>query len=277
MEFKAFPSIAKLDSLVTITEKIHGTNSAVYIFEYTSTNHVSHEPRMGIRPQSRNRILDVENDNFGFAAWVSANSEALIAALGPGLHFGEWYGSGINSGYGLEGKRFALFDTRFAGKALPEGVEVVPILYRGVWSEAALLNAMQFLESHGSAITPGFMRPEGVVVRFDRNGATFKKVFEAEETGWKKSEKQTQPEIQPPRDSELQRAVWALLHPVRLQKLLSRDERYIVEYPASLPKIAAAYLEDLEKESQLVGVDAFVLRALKKDVFSWIRGRICKA
>ena len=91
--------------------------------------------------QSRTRILTPDFDNFGFARWVSEN-DLLLAKLGRGLHFGEWWGRGIQRGYGLEGKRFSLFNThRWAYD--PEGVaildslkpflsiDVVPVLYRG--------------------------------------------------------------------------------------------------------------------------------------------------
>ena len=56
--------------------------------------------------------LDLVIAAFGFARWVETNRERLITLLGPGLHFGEWWGSGIQRGYGLTkgDKRFSLFN-----------------------------------------------------------------------------------------------------------------------------------------------------------------------
>ena len=101
MEFQEFDSIEVLESLVTISEKIHGTNAQIAI------NDLATEIQAG----SRNRWITPEDDNYGFATWVYENKDALITLLGPGRHFGEWYGSGIGPGYGLKEKRFALFNT----------------------------------------------------------------------------------------------------------------------------------------------------------------------
>src|SRR5690606_23517611 len=90
----------------------------------------------GIYAGSRNRWLTPDKDNFGFARWVAERAEALIPVLGPGLHYGEWWGKGIQRGYGVENKRFSLFNTaRWADQHQrpdwPEDVYVVPILGRG--------------------------------------------------------------------------------------------------------------------------------------------------
>lgn len=266
MEFKSFSEIIKLSSMITITEKIHGTNAQIFV--HPDTNEV--------QAGSRERWVTPEDDNFGFARWAKDNEEALVLSLGPGRHFGEWYGSGINSGYSLSEKRLALFDQRFGDAESevmwtnrPANVHLTPILYKGIWKENIISDTMAALKLGGSVAAPGYMKPEGVVVRFERNGAMFKQVFEAEESGWKNKEKKPKVEIQV--DEE---AVNALLQPIRLEKLLSRDERYVREYPKSLSDIAKAYYADMVKEDQFLNVDADVLTVYKKRVFPWIKQSI---
>jgi len=270
MEFREFPKIVRLESSVTITEKIHGTNAQILITPgnptfgaNVSATMVNDEPFM-ILAGSRTRWLTPDDDNFGFARWVEENSAELIEKLGPGRHYGEWYGLGINSGYGLKEKRFALFDQRFIDKPLPNRVDVVPVLFSGSWSPQCVEITMELLKRNGSSLAPGFMKPEGVVVRFEANGATFKQVFEAEETGWRgaKRERVAKPD---PVD------VSPFLQPIRLEKLLSSDERLQREYPASLPSIAKAYVSDMEAEGQYSGLDESVLKAVKRGVFPWIK------
>jgi hypothetical protein len=68
-----------------ITEKIDGTNASILI-----TDDGSDIAGVG----SRTRWITPEDDNHGFAKWVKANHEELLK-LGPGHHFGEWWGNGI--------------------------------------------------------------------------------------------------------------------------------------------------------------------------------------
>ena len=104
VEFTAWPKIYRLrDSRHgwSITEKLDGSNGAI---------HVRDGQVVGV--QSRKRLITVESDNFGFARWVHINAELLAEVLGDGTHYGEFYGSGIQRGYGLKNgeKRFALFN-----------------------------------------------------------------------------------------------------------------------------------------------------------------------
>lgn len=100
--FEPFPKLARLNRTIYVTEKLDGTNAAIGIHEDGT-----------IYAQSRKRLIRVGDDNAGFAAWVDENKDQLSATLGPGLHFGEWWGSGIQRGYGLPKgeKRFSLFNT----------------------------------------------------------------------------------------------------------------------------------------------------------------------
>jgi len=155
-EFREFPKIARLNRECIITEKIDGTNACVVVCEDG-----------GVWAQSRNRLLSHETDPFGFALWVERNKDALRAALGVGYHFGEWWGSGIQRRYGLEGadKRLSLFNVeRWSQVDLPPGVFTVPVLYRGLFTTEAVTDALNVLRENGSLASPGFDKPEGVVV-----------------------------------------------------------------------------------------------------------------
>jgi len=105
--------------------------------------------------QSRNRLITPEDDNFGFARWVRDNKQALALHLGEGIHYGEWWGSGIQRGYGLEKgtKRFSLFNVkRYADVYLPEiGLGLVPVLYEGQFSTDQVEVIVDSLALLGSA------------------------------------------------------------------------------------------------------------------------------
>ena len=70
-------------------------------------------------------------DNYGFAAWATAHKDELIAGLGAGRHFGEWWGQGIQRKYGLAEKRWSLFNVSKWTEARPACCHVVPTLWRG--------------------------------------------------------------------------------------------------------------------------------------------------
>jgi hypothetical protein len=167
LDFVPFPSIARLSRECVVTEKIDGTNAQILITE-------SGEVRAG----SRTRWITPEADNFGFAAWVWEHRGELLDELGVGQHFGEWWGSGIQRRYGLDHKRFSLFNvTRWADK--PEGhCHVVPTLYRGPFDTAAIDATLARLALDGSVAAPGFRQPEGVVVFHAPSGHLFKKTLD---------------------------------------------------------------------------------------------------
>ena len=177
IQFEAWPKIARLNRDILITEKIDGTNAAVIITD---------DGR--IAAQSRTRLITHEADNFGFARWVRENEDALISALGPGRHFGEWWGSGIQRGYGLPKgeKRFSLFNApRWSDVdlwTLLPGLGVVPILYEGPFSQLVINSTVNNLRSYGSIAAPGFMKPEGIVVWHTAARTSFKVTLENDES-----------------------------------------------------------------------------------------------
>jgi hypothetical protein len=172
-EFQEFGKIARLSRNCVITEKIDGTNACVYIGE-------DGEFMTG----SRNRWIKPEDDNYGFSRWAHEHKEELLT-LGPGRHFGEWWGSGIQRGYGLTGddKRFSLFNTSRWNAATPPPAccGVVPVLFSGIFTSTAADEALEILKAWGSSAAQGYMRPEGVVVYHVAGRVYFKKTIEKDE------------------------------------------------------------------------------------------------
>ena len=170
-EFIQFPKMARLSREVIITEKIDGTNGQIYITD---------DGKMFVG--SRNRWIKPENDNAGFAAWCRDNRDELMK-LGPGRHFGEWWGCGIQRGYGLYERRFSLFNTERWGDDLirPKCCHVVPVLYRGIFDSRIVDGCLDSLMLFGSEAAPNFHKPEGVVVFHIAGNVGFKKTIEKDD------------------------------------------------------------------------------------------------
>ena len=169
--FEAFPKIPRLNRTIIITEKIDGTNAQV---------HVTAEGE--VFAGSRNRWITIENDNQGFACWVKLHEAELREGLGIGTHFGEWFGAGIQRRYGLLEKRFSLFNThRWKDGQRPAICGVVPTLYIGAFSQAAIQEALDDLRLHGSKAVPGFMNPEGIIVFHTASSTMYKKTLKNDE------------------------------------------------------------------------------------------------
>ena len=171
MEFQGFPKMARLMREVIISEKIDGTNAQVFIGDDGT-----------VMAGSRTRWITPSDDNFGFAAWVEQHRSELLT-LGPGRHFGEWWGAGIQRRYGLTEKRFSLFNVqRWAAQELPPCCGLVPVLYRGPFDTAAVDACIERLRQTGSVASPGFLRPEGVIVFHTAGNVCFKKTLENDES-----------------------------------------------------------------------------------------------
>lgn len=177
-EFIPFGKIPRLSREVTITEKIDGTNACVCITE-------AGEFLTG----SRTRWITPTDDNYGFARWAHEHKDELML-LGPGSHFGEWWGQGVQRNYSQTRKRFSLFNThRWADDAVrPACCDVVPVLYAGVLDEFEVMKgvkiALKQLAEQGSVAAPGFMKPEGIVIYHHAAGVYFKKTLE-KDAEWK--------------------------------------------------------------------------------------------
>lgn len=168
-DFVEFQKIPRYSREMVVTEKIDGTNAQVVVTEEGL-----------VLAGSRSRFITPEADNFGFAAWVRAHEEEL-RGLGVGRHFGEWWGSGIQRGYGLKERRFSLFNVSRWGVERPACCHCVPVLFRGTFGDAGVLSSLELLRSAGSQAAPGFMKPEGIVIFHVAGNLMFKKTLEKDE------------------------------------------------------------------------------------------------
>ena len=160
-EFEPFSSLKRLYRDIVVTEKLDGTNAQVCITEAGD-----------VFCGSRNRWITPEDDNYGFARHVEGNRDEFLK-LGVGRHYGEWWGQGIQRGYGHE-KTFSLFNAGRWRHNTDSIIKVVPILYEGMFSDAAITRVLGDLAAFGSAASPGFMNPEGVVVFHTHSRQSFK-------------------------------------------------------------------------------------------------------
>lgn len=206
--------MARLTRDCVITEKIDGTNAQIHICTTVEAavlggmqllQKIARTRGIGadvvMFAGSRTRYITPNDDNFGFAKWVKEHADELWA-LGEGRHYGEWWGSGIQRGYGLTEKRFSLFNTsrwvdqsQWATEGLrgplgekqeyaPACCHVVPVLYRGLFGPKHADNVLDKLRAEGSMAAPGFMNPEGVVVFHTAASVMFKKTLDKDDE-WK--------------------------------------------------------------------------------------------
>jgi hypothetical protein len=182
-EFVGFPKIPRYSRECIVTEKIDGTNAQIFINEEGQ-----------FYPGSRSRWITPDNDNHGFARWAFDHREELTHGLGPGRHFGEWWGQGIQRNYGLKEKRFSLFNV---GRWIEEECHrendkqsvpplccyIVPVIYRGPFITHRIQMSLEDLVSFGSRAVPGFMNPEGIVIFHIASGYLFKKTIKGDEKG----------------------------------------------------------------------------------------------
>jgi len=169
--FKGFSKIARLSREILVTEKLDGTNSQITITEEGD-----------FLTGSRNRWITPSDDNYGFSRWANENKEELMK-LGVGTHFGEWWGKGIQRGYGLNEKKFSLFNTsRWSNDLIrPSCCSVVPILYEGMFDTNKIEECLAELRDKGSVAAPGFNKPEGIVIFHKQGNLLFKKTCEKDE------------------------------------------------------------------------------------------------
>ena len=194
VEFKPWPKTPRLYRDITITEKIDGTNAAVQIVpldldapvDLLATAYVESDGIVfAVYAQSRKRIITPGDDNAGFARWVEDYAVHIVKTLGPGVHFGEWWGQGIQRNYGMTEKRFSLFNTSKWGEVLSvsgdgTGLAVVPVLYEGRFGEVFIQECLDDLEYGGSYVAD-FDRPEGIVVYHHAANDVFKVLLENDE------------------------------------------------------------------------------------------------
>ncbi len=190
-EFEPFQKIARLTRLCTVTEKIDGTNALIEITEDG-----------GFLTGSRTQWIfpEKQRDNYGFSQWAHDNKNELLK-LGPGRHFGEWWGGGIQRAYGLpkDDKRFALFNTKkwIDDSVRPACCGVVPVLFEGMFDTFLIGGLLETMREQGSRAAPGFMRPEGIIVYHSAANFYFKKTLDKDEEYKGKSSPQSIPSLSP--------------------------------------------------------------------------------
>lgn len=209
--FQPWPKTARLfkDAWV-VSEKIDGTNAAIgvlegrHVLEGGNDDHVGHVVwiemadtdgevhHYSVYAQSRNRLIwpGKGSDNYAFAEWVFTNAHDLARVLGPGLHYGEWWGAGIARGYGRTDRTFSLFNTSRwrhlndpeAREALnpPKELSVVPVLAVRSPDTNVVKGCLEVLREDGSIAQPGYMNPEGVCVFVGSSQTVYKVTFDGD-------------------------------------------------------------------------------------------------
>ena len=163
------PWCRRVSRPIIITEKLDGSNGQLYIqtcaeFEVENpdvlvngyTGGIMYDDNFVMRVGSRKRWLDAskQGDHFGFFKWAEEHFAELCLDLGAGRHYGEWWGKGIQRNYGLDEKRFSLFNTsRWDWKTKPECCHVVPKLSEHpVFDTQVVHEALNFLSSTGTKV-----------------------------------------------------------------------------------------------------------------------------
>lgn len=204
--YPGFGKISRWNREVVVTEKIDGTNGLISIeravnpapdgvLDSFDVDGIAYDIRAG----SRNRWLSTEKgqDNHGFAAWVEANAETLIADLGEGRHYGEWYGPGIGKRFSAlkdRPKKFMLFNTaRWSGVNFETpNLETSTVLFEGQMKDLLEMSPcasghneldcqIYMLRAFGSIHVPG-ADSEGVVIYHKASNQLFKITLEGDET-----------------------------------------------------------------------------------------------
>ena len=169
-DFISFRKIPRISRECIITEKIDGTNAQICITE-------DGDFLVG----SRNRWITPEDDNYGFARWAYEHKDELME-LGPGNHFGEWWGQKIQRGYDLKEKRFSLFNVSRWEESRPSCCGVVPVIYKGMFTTEVVEKCIELLRISGSQAAVGYDKPEGIVIYHTAANMMFKKTLENDES-----------------------------------------------------------------------------------------------
>lgn len=191
MKYPSFNKIERLENIYCIiSEKIDGTNGLIEI-NYDS-----------VKFGSKNRYLESHEDNAGFMNFYSYHKNIFINTakelnekeieisgetltkyeeIYPIHIYGEWFGKGIQRGYGLDKKFFMPFNPEYAELLIEHEVPHIVrpyILYEGKFSEKVATSSMHFLKEEGSYVIPKYMKPEGIVIYFPKYNFYLKDTFE---------------------------------------------------------------------------------------------------
>lgn len=159
--FKEEPhKIPTLDFIGTV--KLHGTNAGVRRFHGK------------FQPQSRERILDVTSDNYGFAAFIASLDEGLLHRVFDqiGYHpddditiFGEWIGKGIQDSVAiseLPGKQWVIFAALKNGKYASDFVMMLNV------TDFHDVGVYNIYDAPPYRVTINFKTPEAAVAELEK-------------------------------------------------------------------------------------------------------------
>lgn len=176
IEFRAWPKTTRLCSKCIITEKLHGSNGAIIFHVYENDG----KRTIAVAAQTRNRLVNIQNDQTGIAAWVFLNYGTLIndliqveedeqPKLGTFYHYGEMMTRGHTEPH------FYLFNTRRWGASqfLTPTLKTVPVLFEGEYYEGLVGEILEDLRINGSRVHPG-LPAEGVVTYWPGDDTTKK-------------------------------------------------------------------------------------------------------
>jgi hypothetical protein len=179
IEFKAWPKTTRLCSKCVITEKLHGSNGAIIFYVYESWDG---QRTIALAAQTRNRLVNITNDQTGIAQWALTNYHTLVddlvqleadgqPKLGTFYHYGEMMHRGHSEPH------FYLFNTRRWGASqfLTPTLKTVPVLFEGEYYEGVVEEMLEDLRTNGSRVHPG-IPAEGVVTFWSGDG-TMKKSY----------------------------------------------------------------------------------------------------
>lgn len=172
-EFQAWPKTTRLKSKCTVSEKLNGSNGALVTVVTTSLgpDGVTTLYHVKLYYQTRTRMVTLDDDQTGLAAWAEENRESLKYDLvfnghnpdnppkvGVSYHYGEFMTRGHKEPH------FYLFNTRRWSKmqfSTPT-LKVVPVLYEGDYYEGLVEEFLEDLRVNGSRVHPE-LPAEGVV------------------------------------------------------------------------------------------------------------------
>ena len=186
--YPKYPKTHRLENInCIISEKVDGTNGLIHGIYDSKTE--SFKVKFG----SRTRYLNPEvkdGDNFGFASFYLPYKK-LFKKLFNSLReehsdlcdikiYGEWFGKGIQRGYGLENKYFMPFNKYYAAflqqGSIPNIIEPY-IFCECKYNIQESLDAMSLLRANGSYLIPGYDNPEGIIINFRDLDIRFKETI----------------------------------------------------------------------------------------------------
>jgi len=132
--------------------KLHGTNAGIQLLKDGT-----------VRAQGRNRVLTTQDDNLGFASWVSKNQDCLrqtrLCSLIDIILYGEWCGKGVQKGVAIsdiDRKVFAVFAVQIGlGDMHSPDMVIEPTCIRKLVPEHPDIFVIPWYSSHGVVVDWG--------------------------------------------------------------------------------------------------------------------------